>query len=156
MADSTHLLMRMLNRGDRFALERGRLVVMPASGIEVPAEWYSANRIKLTAEIVRLTSIDAFRYDNFTTGRYGKHKAQGITLHYVSLLGDDSPRITFNAKLTRAKTSKHGRRGDPLPAKQFRVGRRYRFTKYWHSEYSLRNRSSDCSLISTMPPKTPS
>lgn len=84
-------------------------------------------------EILAALGIEAFEYVSYTTGRYGRNKAAGVTLQLVSVAADINTYTIFNADLTRDRTTKAGVKGTPLPKGHFRIGKRSHFYRFWHS-----------------------
>lgn len=125
------LLPRLLRRGDSVAIERGRLVIQPASGVPVPEQWLADNRLQLCREVLELVGMDAFEYVGYDTGHYGKSRAGGVTLHFVSVVTGEAVYTIFNAELKRVKDSPGGKAGALLPKGEFRVGKRSGFYKFW-------------------------
>lgn len=122
------MLSALIDRGDRISIKRGLVHIEPASGTEPPDEWLKNHGDALLMEILESTGLDAYRYQSFTTGCYGDHKAGGVTLQFTNpVLGTDAYAI-FNANLKRHRGVK---KGSPLPGKQFRVGKRSEFYKFW-------------------------
>ncbi len=133
------ILPRLLSKGDKVAVVKGCLVIVPASDKPVPKKWLDDNRKLLLIEIVNLLNIDAFRYLDYSTGRYkaivkGKEiLCPGITLQFECIENDSEAHAIFNAEITRKRNSKHGKAGENLPVGQFRVNNRHNFYKFWES-----------------------
>ena len=121
----------LLARGDTLAILGGKLVITSASGKPVPKEWLEANKEKLILEVLERIRLDAFVYDSYSTGRYGKQNFCGVCLQFGSLLSNINPYVIFNAELDRVKDTSKGKKGSPLPTGQFRVGKRSSFYKFW-------------------------
>jgi hypothetical protein len=68
-----------------------------------------------------------FFYTGFSRGAYGAHKAGGVTLQFVGHYGS-SAYVIFNADIQYKRGPKKGK---ALPGKQFRVGKRSNFYKFW-------------------------
>ncbi|MGH1448106.1 MAG: hypothetical protein ACRBBM_01600 [Pseudomonadaceae bacterium] len=125
------LTIQLLNRGDGVYIERGRLVIQPASGKAAPLEWMTEHAPRIHREILAEVGLDAYEYVTYTTGHYGKARFAGITLQFVSVLTGRPAYAIFNADLTRQRTTAKGKAGAPLPRGQFRVGKRSHFYKFW-------------------------
>lgn len=126
-------LTQLLARGDAVAVEQGRLKLTPASGRPVPAEWLSTNSRALIAQAASITGTTALQYIGYSVGNYGPTRAGGITLQFCCLVTGEERFVIFNAHTKRARTSKSGKAGDPLPKGQFRVGKRSGFYRFWES-----------------------
>lgn len=129
----THQARYLLSRGDQLRVEMGRLIIDSASGLPVPADWMEANRLNICREILSAIGTDAFEYLGYQTGNYGRHKAGGVTLQFVSVLTGQSAYTIFNADLTRQRTVAGKEAGTPLPKGQFRIGKRSHFLGFWLS-----------------------
>lgn len=70
---------------------------------------------------------------SYTTGHYGSRKMPGITLQFQSAVTDENTYAIFNAELTRSRSTEAGKKGAPLPAGHFRVGKRSHFYRFWQS-----------------------
>jgi hypothetical protein len=80
-----------------------------------------------------MTSVDSVNdlvFESFSTGIYGRGYP-GLTIHFESASSGEAYYCVFNVNLHRARSSKHGNAGTRLPAKQFRVGKRHSFYKFW-------------------------
>ncbi|OWK40710.1 hypothetical protein PSOLE_37430 [Pseudomonas oleovorans subsp. oleovorans] len=127
------LLGRLLARGDAVSIERGVLVIAPASGKCVPPNWLSDNGDMLVRQILGVTGQDAYRYQGHKTGHYGPHRSAGLTLQFQSVMTDDEAYAIFNTELTRARNTASGKKGDPLPAGQFRAASGSHLMKFWQT-----------------------
>lgn len=125
------LATKLLSRGDTVSIERGQLVIQPASGKPVPPEWINTNRARLCREALISLGLDAFEYTDYSTGHYGKTRSAGITLRFVSLVNGESVYAVFNADLTRQRNTAAAKAGTLLPRGQFRIGKRSHFYKFW-------------------------
>ncbi|HDS1059581.1 hypothetical protein [Pseudomonas putida] len=127
------LATKLLRRGDAVSIERGQLVIQPASGKPVPPDWVAANTARLCREVLVAVGMDAFEYIGYSTGHYGKSRSAGVTLQFVSVLSGQSVYAVFNADLTRQRTTAAGKAGALLPKGQFRIGKRSHFHRFWLS-----------------------
>ena len=125
------LMPMLLSRGDAIYVDHGRLVVTPASGLPVPQKWIDENGINLVTEMLQQTGQDAFVYLAYTTGKYGKNLAGGVTLQFRHLLTGIKTYAIFNADLTRSRSTKNGKVGDSLPDRQFHLAKGAAFFKFW-------------------------
>lgn len=138
MADHTingaaSLLHRLLARGDRVSIERGRLAIQPASGKPVPANWQAKHYPALIQQILSATEQDAYLYCSYGTGRYGQQKCEGLTMKLHSVTTRQEFHVFFNAMLTRARTTCTGAEGAPLPKGEFRIGENHQLYHFWQS-----------------------
>lgn len=124
---------QLLSRGDEVGIERGRLVIRPASGRLVPLDWLQAHSPALIREILTAIGIDAYEYSSHTTGRYGPRKWSGITLQFSSSVTHSDAHAFFNVELNRLRNTKAGKAGTPLPEGHFRVGEKHDFYRFWEA-----------------------
>ncbi len=127
------LLDHLLSRGDLVALDNGQLIIQPASGREVPEEWLEEHRDVLVLTLATRANTSLYKYVGYTVGAYGKHKADGVTLQFVSMATDEEVYVIFNVNRERVQDSRKGRgkAGAKLPAKQFRITKRMELYKFW-------------------------
>jgi hypothetical protein len=127
------LLITLIARGDLVAVDRGRLLIRPASGKPAPQSWIRQRRLELLAEIERLTGTPLLEYLGYVVGNYGRHRAGGVTLQFRALVTDDRYFTIFNVNTRRARTTRYGHAGASLPEGQFRVDRQGLFVRFWQS-----------------------
>jgi len=127
------LLNQLLRQGDIVAIIQGRLSVTPANGVALPQHWFNDHESVLTQTIIKQLGINAYRYVSYSTGAYGKQNYQGITLQFEHLLTGELAYVVFNASLKRAKTTKHGKKGEPLSGKKFITTKGSKFCQFWQS-----------------------
>lgn len=129
------MLKSLISRGDQVAIVDGILQIIPASGKPVPDDWYSDNKQRLITEITKTVSVTAYRYDSYSTGRYKSDQKglyfSGVTLQFVNVVTGENPHAIFNAGLKRSRTTKSGKKGDPLPKGRFNITKNYAFFKFW-------------------------
>ncbi|QJP98626.1 hypothetical protein [Pseudomonas fluorescens] len=125
------LATKLLSRGDTVSIELGQLAIQPASGKPVPPEWMDQKALEICRSVLAAIGVDAFRYEGYSTGRYGEHKSAGVTLRFTSVVTGKTAYAIFNVDLTRKRTTVGGKAGAPLPAGEFRVGERSHFYKFW-------------------------
>jgi len=121
----------LLSRGDAISVDNGRLVVISASGLPVPEKWLDDHGINMLIEMLQHTGQDALVFLGYTTGKYGKNLAGGVTLQFKYLLTGIEAYAIFNADLTRSRNTKAGKAGDPLPNGQFHLAKGASFFKFW-------------------------
>ncbi len=124
---------KLLPKCEKVEITDGRLIIAPASGRDVPADWLSEHESSLIIEIVNLLNIKVYKYTGYSTGRYGKHRSEGVCLQYENLINGDEAFAILNVQLTRQRTTKHGAVGSDLPVGQFHVGTKHNFYKFWVS-----------------------
>ena len=77
--------------------------------------------------------LTTLRFDSYTTGHYGQHRAGGVTLQFICETTGNNYYVIFNADLKRKRSTKKHKVGTPLPSGRFSVGRRSLFHKFWIS-----------------------
>lgn len=129
----TVVIRKLLSRGDEIGIERGRLVIRPISGMPVPSNWFEEHSPALIREVLSTLGVEAYEYCGYTTGHYGSRKLPGLTMQFQSAVTDESNYAIFNAELTRSRSTEAGKKGAPLPAGHFRVGKRSHLYRFWQS-----------------------
>lgn len=124
---------KLLRRGAAISVERGRLVVSPPEGGNVPQDWLKKYSETLVHEILTTLERDAYLYESYSTGRYGKALGSGVALQFLSITTTANPYTIFNARLTRDRDSKAGKKGSKLPDGHFRIGKRHLLYHFWKS-----------------------
>lgn len=112
---------------------QGKLLIKPSSGLEVPSHWLKQYEPLLINDICQLFNITPLKYVSYSTGSYGSKKNDGITLQFINLQTNENAYLIFNAGLKRTRNSRGGKKGEPLPSKQFIVSERSSFYKFWCS-----------------------
>ncbi len=123
----------LLSRGDELSIQRGRLVILPASGRPIPKKWLQVHWLGLAQEILTTIGLEAYEYESYKTGHYGDRKLPGITLQFLPVAAGKNAHTIFNANLTRLRTTESGDAGSPLPEGHFSVGKRSHFYSFWIS-----------------------
>lgn len=129
----TVVIRKLLSRGDKIGIELGRLFIRPISGMPVPTNWFDEHSPALIREVLTTLGVKAYEYCSYTTGHYGSRKLPGLTLQFQSAVTDEGTYAIFNAELTRSRSTEAGKKGAPLPAGHFRVGKRSHFYRFWQS-----------------------
>ncbi len=127
------LLGRLLARGDAVSIERGLLVIVPASGDLVPSEWLDKHEAELIRQVLGAVGQDGYHYQSHKTGQYGRHMSAGLTLQFLSVTTQNEAYSIFNVELTRARNTSSGKKGGPLPTGQFRTTQGSNLNKFWQS-----------------------
>ncbi len=122
---------KLLSRGDKICIERGKLVIRPASGKPIPQDWFQYHSPGLIREILIALGIELYEYHGYKTGLYGKAKLPGVQLQFLSVTSNSDAYTIFNADLTRSRTTQTGKAGSALPSGHFRVGKRSHFYGFW-------------------------
>ena len=123
----------VLSRGGVISIELGRLVIRPESRKPVPQDWFHKHSLTLIREILIKLGIEAYEYDSYSTGYYGRHKAPGVTLQLPSVVSRLDTHAIFNADLTRNRNTTAGAKGTPLPKGHFHIGKRSHLYNFWQS-----------------------
>ena len=127
------MLKTLIRRGDQVAIVDGVLQIIPASGASVPDDWLKENNQRLVAEIAQAVRANAYSYDSYSTGRYKNNGLlhSGVTLQFVDIVTGENPHAIFNAELKKSRTTKAGKKGDPLPKGRFNITTNHAFYKFW-------------------------
>lgn len=125
------LLDRLTNRGDLVALERGRLIIQSASGVEVPSSWLKTHSDELALALATRANTPLYKYIGYTVGSYTEHKADGVTLRFINMATGEEVYAVFNVNRTRVQTTARGKAGSKLRGNQFRVTRNMMLYKFW-------------------------
>lgn len=132
MSGNRALLTNLIRRCDLLAVEAGQIVLLPASGDQATADsWLREHYSEVLAEILATTGRRAFRYHSYDVGRYGSKLGSGITLQFSDEVTEQGYFCCFNVSLTRDRSTRFGKSGDPLPGRQFRASKNTKFTKFW-------------------------
>lgn len=130
------LIKSLVDRGDKVFIEAGKLTIHSASKKPVPRDWLESHQKQLIRELCELFDIKAYYYQSFSTGNYetgsNNRLASGVTLQFKNVINQTDAYSVFNATLMRDRTTRHGRKGEPLHGKQFRVGPKSNFIKFWN------------------------
>ena len=70
-------------------------------------------------------------FDGCSTGRYGIHKAGGLTLRFTHPESQSDYYVIFNVRLERQRDSKKHKAGTPYPKGQFWISKNYELYKFW-------------------------
>lgn len=124
---------KVLDRGAVISIELGRLVIRPKGGKPVPQDWFLEHSLTLIREILITLGVEAYEYDSYSTGYYGRHKAPGVTLQLPSVVSGLDTHAIFNADLTRNRNTTAGAKGTPLPKGHFHIGKRSHLYNFWQS-----------------------
>ena len=76
--------------------------------------------------------INNLWYDRYSTGKYGKHLKDGITIHFTDMDTGATYYAIWNVVLTRQRTTKNHPKGSRYPGKQFSASKGRKFFKFWH------------------------
>lgn len=126
-------LFRLIERGDRVEVLKGRLSITPISGRPIPDQWLKKHEKNLVLDMANLTNQVYLTYSGFDCGYYGKHKAGGINIKLTNMSNHKPCYTIFNAGLKRSRKSKKGEAGSRLPKGQFTITNKQGFYLFWLS-----------------------
>lgn len=129
---ATHVS-RLLKHGAAISIVRGRLVVRSPEGGDVAPDWLQKYSERLVKEILTTLGRDAYTYEAYSTGRYGKALGSGVTLQFLSCTTAQSFYTVFNVELNRDRDTKAGKKGTKLPDGHFRISKRHLLYRFWQS-----------------------
>lgn len=128
----SQFLKALLKRSEYLAVERGRIILIPANGDTTTSEtWLRENWLRVASELLRVTGHVGFIYKGYSTGLYTGHKAGGVTLQLYNPANHQAAFAIFNANLKRLRTTKYGSKGAPLPKGHFTLGKNSGFVQFW-------------------------
>ena len=127
------LLDQLLNRGDHVALDRGKLIIQPASKAPVPLSWLEVHGDELALEIAARGGVKLYRFTGYTVGSYSEYKAPGVTLRFAELVTGEEVYAVFNVNRHRVRDTARGKAGSKLPGNQFRITKHMALYKFWLS-----------------------
>lgn len=130
-ARAMSLLDRLTSRGDLVALDRGRLIIQPASGATVPQDWLKNHSDKLATALATRANTSLYKYTGYTAGSYTEYKADGVTLRFISLATSEDVYAVFNVNRSRVQTTTRGKAGSKLSGNKFRITRNMALYKFW-------------------------
>ena len=133
IANKSTLLYKLVARGDQIDIDNGRLEIKAHSKKDVPQRWIKDNYEELVSDVAQLFSIDVYIFDRYSTGEYGKHKSQGLSLQFINIETGEEAYTVFNVELKRLRNTNTGKAGASLPKGQFRVTKNMKFYKWWKS-----------------------
>lgn len=131
MARAMSLLDRLTNRGDLVVLQRGRLIIQPASGAAVPQDWLKNHNDELATALATRANISLYKYTGYTAGSYTEYKADGVALRFINLATSEDAYAVFNVNRSRAQTTARGKAGSKLTGNRFRITRNMALYKFW-------------------------
>ncbi len=135
------LVSELLNQDYSVSVERGRLVVNQRDGTPMAKKWINRHHQKLVDDLLKKTGHDALVYIGYSADKYGENLAGGVTLQFKYAITGAEAYAIFNADLTRSRTTKHGKAGDPLPKGHFHVAKSSLFLKFWKKSGAAMARS---------------
>jgi len=135
------LLTSLLEHGNSVSIRRGLLVVTQPSGTPMSKIWIEKHQSILVTELLKKMGRDALVYIDYSAGKYGESLAGGVTLQFEYAITGAEAYAIFNADLTRSRTTKHGKAGDPLPKGHFHVAKNSLLLKFWKKSGAAMPRS---------------
>ena len=109
----------------------GQLSVQRPDGSAVPKKELKNHRHELLRQIASRCNLRLFTYDSYDTGRFSGGAYAGVRLTFLDLKTGEPHSVFYNARLTRDRSTRHGRKGSPLPKGQFRVDRKSKLIRLW-------------------------
>ena len=76
--------------------------------------------------------LDNLCFDSYSTGQYGKHLKDGVTIQFIDMDTGAIYFVIWNVDLKRQRATKNHPKGSRYPAKQFSVSKKRKFFRFWH------------------------
>lgn len=125
------LLKKLIDRGDKVMIENGLLNIETHSKITPPESWFKTNEDQLIEEIVRSFKLRLYKYSDYNLGRTKGHSKDRLTLNFIEILTGETISLIFNVDRKKIRSTKNGKKGDPLPKGKFIVGKRSKLYELW-------------------------
>ena len=125
------LLKKLIDRGDKVMIENGLLKIEAHSKKTPPESWFKINEDQLIKDIVRSFKLRLYKYSDYNLGHTKGHSQARLTLNFIEILTGETISLIFNVNRKRLRTSKNGKKGDPLPKGKFIVGKRSKLYELW-------------------------
>ncbi|WP_370053033.1 hypothetical protein [Neptunomonas sp.] len=131
----SQLLPKLLQRSAFLAVEDGRIILTPKSGLQNESDiWLKAHHEEVMEEILKATKRVGFTYIGYSTGYYnGANKSGGITLQFIQCVTAESFHVIYNVELKRKRNTSAGKAGERLPKGRFIAAKGSSFVKLWKS-----------------------
>jgi hypothetical protein len=124
-------LPRLIERGDKVEIIKGRLYITPKSGLPIPDQWLKEHEKTIVLDMANLTDQLYFTYAGYDCGYYGQHKAGGLNIQLTNMDNHKNSYTIFNVGLERQRNSKKAKAGARLPKGQFTLTIQHGFYKFW-------------------------
>lgn len=122
------LVKKLLDRGDQLEIRNGGLCIKAKSGKPIPESWLKNHERNLVIEILQALKMDALLFTDFSTGMFSNGSYPGVQMQFEYLRSEKTAFCVFNAHVTYCRGVK---KGSILPRRQFRVGKKSEFYKFW-------------------------
>lgn len=125
------LLNQLITRGDRISVENGELRIYPASGLEVPRDWYQEVYSQLISELAEVLHRPVLLYEGRQVKEFNGGKWPGLWIDLRCLKTRKIFYSIFNVKIQRSRNTKFGGRGAKVTKGKFIVGKRSALVQLW-------------------------
>lgn len=129
--DNSCILRKLIAQGDLVYIEKGRLVIKPASGKPVPDLWFVEYEPELISSILLITGSKAYFYQDYSTGNFGEGRYSGVSIRFVDSNTSEIVYCCYGAELKKSRNSKSGDKGKPLRKGRFYPPATGKFVKTW-------------------------
>lgn len=125
------LLNQLITRGDRISVENGELRIYPASGLEVPSDWYQREYSQLISELAEVLNKPVLLYEGHQVKEFNSGKWPGLWMDLKCINTRKNFYSIFNVEVKRSRNTKFGERGAKVAKGKFIVGKRSALVKLW-------------------------
>lgn len=127
------LLTKTLSRSSKLQIVNGIFEIEPVNQVHPEpdkqaqkiAEFIKANYKQLISEIAQAVSMHLLIFE------YHDTKPSRVRLYFLDMLTGELVRCYCNAETHRTRSTKHGKKGEPLPPKQFNPPEHGSLMKLW-------------------------
>tara|TARA_R110002072_G_scaffold2252_2_gene18551 strand:- start:4433 stop:5284 length:852 start_codon:yes stop_codon:yes gene_type:complete len=130
-SSDSRLLTRLIARGDRVFIEKGRLSIEPKSGKDIDPDWLREHESDLIRSILRATKQTGYLYLDYSVGNFNGGKYPGISIRFREIGTEDVLYCCYGVDLKRRKTTSKGKKGKPLKKGHFHPPLKGKFVKMW-------------------------
>lgn len=124
-------LLQLVAHGDSVCIHTGRLMVSAVSGRPVQDDWTELEREGLVSRISALTGIPVFQVVSYSVGNFYDGRFPGVCFQLRKIGDEGSYYTVFNVETARKRTTRYGKKDQPLPPGQFWIGERHALYQFW-------------------------
>jgi hypothetical protein len=127
------ILKALIQRSCYVAIESGVLIVRNKQGslCDKQKKWIDNKSKQLIKEILTTTNQNGFAYRFYNAQHSRSKKIPSVILQFSNIVSEEQAYAAFNVDLNRTRDSKNGKKGSPLPPKQFSPPAGGAFVEFW-------------------------